>query len=111
MDYEDIKRRFGGPKIQSRLEQLLAAKDEVAKPAGEAIGQFYQALLSLPELKLSGGVTAKVEPFFPPQEDAEGRLHCGIDLQLSNGNLLEFTFKNTGWGKSFVASLAPRTDQ
>jgi hypothetical protein len=64
--------------------------------------QIYQALLALNELKLSDGKTAKVEAFFPPQEDAEGRLHCGFDLRLANGKHLEFTLKNTGWGKSFV---------
>jgi hypothetical protein len=91
------------------LEALLAsAKDEVTKPAGDAIGQLYQALLAMPELKLSDGTTAKVEAFFPPHTDSEGRMHCGIDLRLANGHLLEFTLKNTGWEKSFAKDALGR---
>jgi hypothetical protein len=79
----------------------------MSKPAREAIGHLYAALLSLPELRLSDGVTAKVEPFTAPETDSDGRLRCGIDLRLSNGGMLEFTLKNTGWGKSFANRLSP----
>jgi hypothetical protein len=40
----------------------------------------------------------------------DGQRNCGIDVRLSNGDLLEFTLTNTGWEKSFVGNLdSPRT--
>lgn len=111
MDKKQNRSGMGRPPNRNRLEELLAAsRGEATKPAGEAIGQLYQALLAMPELKFSDGATGKVEAFFAPQADNEGRLHCGIDLRLSNGNLLEFTLKNTGWEKSFAKKVDAERD-
>jgi hypothetical protein len=90
------------------LKELMDAKNEATKPAGEVLAQLYQALLSLPELRLPDGTTAKVEAYYAPETDDEGQAHCGIDVRLGNGNLLEFTLKNTGWEKSFVHEIQPR---
>jgi hypothetical protein len=91
-----------------RIREILAAKDEATKPATEALAQLYAAMLKLPEMQLSDGTTAKVEPFFAPEADKQGRMHCGIDLRLSNGDLLEFTLRNTGWEKSFIRDVENR---
>jgi hypothetical protein len=103
---------YRGKLPSNRLAELLAeVKAEVTEPAAIATELLHQALLALPELKLPGGMTAKIESFFSPHADSEGRMHCGIDLRLSNGNLLEFTLKNTGWEKSHIANLLKQTDR
>lgn len=91
-----------------RIQEILSAHDEATKPAADVLAQLYQALLTLPEMRLADGTTAKVEAYYPPQTDDEDELHCGIDVRLSNGNLLEFTLKNTGWEKSFVHQVENR---
>jgi hypothetical protein len=90
------------------LKRLIDAKDEATEPAGEVAAQLYTALVNLPELQLSDGTTGKVEVYYAPEVDEDGCVHCGIDVRLSNGNLLEFTLKNTGWEKSFVQDIPPR---
>ena len=90
------------------LKRLMDAKNEVTKPASDVVTQLYEALLSLPELRLSDGTTGKVEVYYAPEVDEDGCVHCGIDVRLSNGNLLEFTLKNTGWEKSFLREIPPR---
>jgi hypothetical protein len=97
-------------KREERIQELLAAKDEATKPAGEVIAHLYQALLSVPELRLSDGTTAKVEAYFEPEIDEDGRAHCGVDVQLSDGSMLEFTLRNTGWGKSFIQDAMKKRD-
>jgi hypothetical protein len=37
--------------------------------------------------------------------DETGECHCGVDVRLSSGDLLEFTMKYTGWERSFVGDL------
>lgn len=88
-----------------RIREIVAAQHEATKPAAEALAQLYAAMLKLPEIQLSDGTTAKVEPFFSPEPDKDGRMHCGIDLRLGNGDLLEFTVTNSGWEKSFVRNV------
>jgi hypothetical protein len=90
------------------LKRLMEAKNEVTKPAQEVAAQLYESLVNLPELRLSDGTIGKVEVYYAPEADEEGCVHCGIDVRLSNGNLLEFTLKNTGWEKSFAHEIPPR---
>jgi hypothetical protein len=90
------------------LKRLMDAKNEATKPAGEVAAQLYAALVNLPELRLSDGTTAKVEVYYAPEVDEDGCVHCGIDVRLNDGSLLEFTLKNTGWEKSFVHEIQPR---
>ncbi len=44
----------------------------------------------------------------PPEITDDGELACGFDVILDNGTQLEFTMRNTGWGKSFVAAQTTR---
>src|SRR5581483_4069403 len=94
--------RFGEPDWRTpmprrmdpaRLEELVSsAKDEVTRPAAEVAARLYKALLALPELKLLDGTTATVEAYYPPEvDDDAGQVHCGIDVRLASGALLEFT--------------------
>ena len=84
------------------LDEILTAKDEVTGPAAEVLEHLYQALMQVPEFRLSDATTATVEAYYPPTIDEEGEAHCGIDVRMGNGNLLEFTLRNTGWEKSLV---------
>ena len=52
--------------------------------------------------------TARVEDYYPPEVNDDGDLACGFDVVLDNGTHLEFSIKNTGWGKSFAAAHAPK---
>jgi hypothetical protein len=109
MDDKQHRYRRRRPNERSRLAELVAAgRQEMSKPAREAIGHLYATLLTLPDIKLSNDITARVEPFISPEMDSDGRLRCGIDLRLSDGNMLEFTLTNTGWGRSFVNDVLER---
>jgi hypothetical protein len=112
MDDKQHQDRRRTPARRSQFAELVAnGRKEMSKPAREAIGHLYAALLTMPELKLSDGVTARVEPYTAPEISSDGRLHCGIDIRLSNGDMLEFTLKNTGWGKSFAKRLDPPSEE
>ena len=63
--------------------------------------------MTLPEIILADGTTARVEAYYSPRVDDEGQHHCGIDVRLSSGELLEFTLRNTGWEPSFARTPAP----
>jgi hypothetical protein len=111
MDDKQHQDRRRTPAGRSQFAELVASgRQEMSKPASAAIGHLYTALLTLPEIKLSNDITARIEPFVPPELDSEGRLRCGIDLRLSDGSMLEFTLTNTGWGKSLAAEHARRPD-
>jgi hypothetical protein len=84
---------------------VAAAKDAATAPAAEVAARLYKAILALPEINLLDGSTAKVEAYYPPEVNDDGQQNCGIDVRLSNGDLLEFTLTNTGWEKSFVGDL------
>ena len=86
-----------------KLEELIAQyKPESIAPAKEVLEHLYKAVLRTPEFTLSNGVKARLDPYYAPEVNEEGELKCGIDVLLDNGTHLEFTVKNTGWGKSFV---------
>jgi hypothetical protein len=89
-----------------KLARLVAdAKTDVMHSAAEVAARLYNAIGSLPEMKLLDGSTAKVEKFSPPEVNDDGQWQCGIDVRLASGDLLEFTLTNTGWEKSFVGNL------
>jgi hypothetical protein len=92
------------------LEELIARyKPDTSAPAKEIMEHLYEAVLATPEFTLKDGTKAKVENYFPPEMSDDGELSCGIDVVLDNGTRLEFTMKNTGFGKSFVAAHASKT--
>jgi hypothetical protein len=81
------------------IEKPIATSDELAGPAGRITEQFYHAILSLGEVMLVDSSIAKIEAYYPPRLDGQGRYHCGLDVRLADGSLFEFTLKNTGWEK------------
>jgi len=89
-------------KLEQLRELVESSKNEATTHAPEVLAQLYEQTLKLPPIMLSGGTTASVEAYYPPQVDEAGELHCGIDVRLSNGDLLEFTIKNSGWERSLV---------
>ena len=46
---------------------------------------------------------ANITPYFEPRVDDDGEVHCGIDVNFSDGSQLEFTLINTGWGSLMEA--------
>lgn len=103
-----MAKRVNAEKFQ---ELVGRSRSEVTKYAGEVLAELYQGILKLPEITLADGTTARVEAYYPPQVDDDEQNHCGIDVRLSSGDLLEFTVRNTGWEKSLVntAAQSPRT--
>lgn len=87
-------------------EPLISPWAEVTAYAGDVLAELYQRLLNLPRITLADGTTARVEAYYPPQIDQDGERHCGIDVRLSSGDLLEFTICNTGWERSPIANPA-----
>jgi hypothetical protein len=94
-----MAKRLNAAKFQELVD---ASRSEVTKHAGDVMAELYQGMLKLPAITLPDGTTARVEAYYPPQVDEEGQHHCGIDVRLSSGDLLEFTVRNTGWERSFV---------
>jgi len=78
------------------------------KPGMEAIEHLYKALLAIPAFKLKDGTTVRVTGYQPPRMNDAGEPECGVDIKLPNGHL-EFTLRNSGWGKSFVDELANKS--
>jgi hypothetical protein len=98
-------------KSEKLRELIESSRGEVTKFASDVLAELYQGLLKLPAITLPDGTTASVEAYYPPQVDEAGECHCGIDVRLSSGDLLEFTLKNTGWEKSFVGDLVEKQQQ
>jgi hypothetical protein len=93
------------------LDELVSQyRDEVTTPAAEILKQIYATLLATPEFRLADGRSAKVEAYYPPEADDDDKMHCGIDVRLSDGTQLEFTLANTGWEKSFLHELQERRE-
>lgn len=95
-----MAKRLNAAKFQ---ELVNASRSAVTKHAGDVLAELYQGMLKLPAITLPDGTTARVEAYYPPQVDEEGECHCGIDVRLSSGDLLEFSVRNTGWERSFAA--------
>ena len=96
-------------KKKPTVEELVAQhKPETTAPAKEVMEHIYKAIVATPDFTLADGTRAEVNKFYEPQVADDGELSCGFDVVLDNGTHLEFTMNNTGWGKSFVAGLAPK---
>ena len=83
-------------------DAIAKIKEEVVTPAKEVLEHVYQAILRTPEFTLTDGKKARVDAYIPPQVDDDGELTCGFDVLLDNGSHLEFTVRNTGWGKAMA---------
>jgi hypothetical protein len=83
-------------------KRFAEAKDETTAHAHEVIAHLYKAMLGLNSFNLIDGTPVSVKMYQPPQINEEGEATCGIDVILPNGHL-EFTMRNSGWGKSFAA--------
>lgn len=89
--------------MRKSIEELLAAhKTETTAPALEVLEHVYQSLLLCPEFTLQDGRKACVQPFETPALDGQGEPRCGFDVRLDDGSHLEFTVRNTGWGRPLV---------
>ena len=96
----------------ARLHKLVeTSRNDVTEFASDVLAELYQGLLKLPPITLPDGTTAQIEAYYSPQVDEAGECHCGVDVRLSSGDLLEFTVKNTGWERSFVGDLIEKQQQ
>ncbi len=76
------------------------AKAETIEAGKEVLEHLFQAVLQVQSVTLKDGLHATITSYFEPRVDDEGELHCGIDVNFSDGSHLEFTLANTGWGAS-----------
>jgi hypothetical protein len=74
-------------------------------PAMEALAHLHKALLAVPPFTLKDGRKVYVEAYQQPAINDDGEAECGVDVKLPDGHL-EFTLRNSGWGKSFTDALA-----
>jgi hypothetical protein len=84
---------------------FVTEQQETAKPGMEALAHLYKALLAVPSFTLKDGTPVHVGAYQPPRINEAGEPECGVDVKLPNGHL-EFTLRNSGWGKSFTNDLA-----
>jgi len=82
---------------------------EATTPGMEALAHLYKLLLAVPPFTLKDGTPVRVEAYEPPKINAAGEAECGVDVKLPNGHL-EFTLRNSGWGKAFTDELANKSD-
>jgi hypothetical protein len=98
--------------MKSTPEGIAARyKQETIASAGDVMEHVYKAVLGTPAFTLKDGTRARVDGLSPPEMNDDGELTCGFDVLLDDGTHLEFTMKNTGWGKSFAAAHAPNKDR
>jgi hypothetical protein len=84
------------------------AKEETTQPAQEVIAHLYKALLKIEPFTLLDGTEVRVKAYQPPEINDAGEAQCGVDVILPTGHL-EFTMKNTGWGKAFASASKPKS--
>ena len=80
-------------------DEIRGHREEATGHAKEAMDHLYQAILRTPEFTLRDGTKCRVEEFYPPEEQEDGELKCGIDVLMDDGTHLEFSMAQTGWGK------------
>jgi hypothetical protein len=85
-------------------KKFAKARQEATSPALEVTARLYKALLSLEPFTLIDGTRVNVKSYDPPQINGQGEAQCGVDIVLPDGHL-EFTIRNTGWGKSFAQKV------
>jgi hypothetical protein len=95
----------GGMPMARKPVDFVKEQQEKATPAMEALAHLYKALLAVPPFTLKDGTPVYVGAYEPPKINEAGEAECGLDVKLPNGHL-EFTLRNSGWGKSFVDELA-----
>lgn len=78
--------------------EYLKAKLTTEECAKEVMTHLHKALVGQ-EITLKDGSKARVESFYPPETDETGEVACGVDVILDNGVSVEFTMKNTGFGR------------
>ena len=88
-------------------KRFAKAKEETTEHAQEVVAHLYKALLQIKPFNLIDGTPVSVKTYQPPVINAEGEAQCGVDVILPNGHL-EFTIRNTGWGKSFADEIAAK---
>jgi len=71
----------------------------------QSLEHLYQMLLATPPFTLHDGAEVAVTRYIPPEVGNDGEMTCGVDVKLPGGHL-EFTVRNTGWGKSFADEIA-----
>lgn len=80
-------------------------KEEATGPASEVIEHLRKALIAVPPFTLADGTVATVVPLYSPKTNADGQLHCGVDVNLGDSGHLEFKLTNTGWGRAMMGGF------
>ena len=92
-------------------DDVAKAKWDATAGAREVLEHLHRALLAVPAFTLKDGTAARVEDYWAPEIGDDGELSCGVDVVVGEGGHLEFTVRNTGWGKSFVGDLSRGNDK
>ncbi len=87
-------------------QEISAHHESVVAEAKEVLEHIYKAVLAVPAFTLKDGGKAHISALGSPEIDEAGELTCSFDVDLADGAHLEFTVKNTGWGRSFAQDLA-----
>lgn len=91
--------------FQMTPDDFAKARSDAMSPAPEVIEHLYRVLTSAPPFKLKDGTECRFDPYVNPDLDEDGQAKCEVDVLLGDAGHLEFTIKNTGWGKGFAATL------
>jgi hypothetical protein len=85
--------------MELTADDIRGHREEVTEHAKEVMDHLYQAILRTPEFTLRDGTKCRVDESYPPEEQEDGELKCGIDVLMDDGTHVEFTLAQTGWGK------------
>jgi hypothetical protein len=88
-------------------EGFAEAREETTAHAHEVVAHLYKALVQMGPFTLMDGTRVSIKSYQPPEINKDGEAQCGVDVILPNGHL-EFTMRNTGWGKSFADEIAAK---
>jgi hypothetical protein len=93
--------------VNVSADSVAKFKEEALRPAKEVLEHLHRAILSTAEFTLTDGTKARLDGLSPPESNDDGDFECGFDVLFDNGAYLEFTLRNTGWGKPVDPRQSP----
>jgi hypothetical protein len=90
-------------KVFLKREKL---KDAIALSAIKCV---FESLPFGSDVVIRDGVKGKIEEFYKPKRDEEGRVRAGVDIRIKDFPLdhIELTIEVTGWGGAVPHEVVP----
>ncbi len=90
-------------------KDIARYRQDTTTPAREVLEHIYNAVLAVPTFTLKDGTKAQLSRLRSPELNEDEEVTCSFDVDFEDGSRLEFTLKNTGWGRPCGTVGAPTT--